>query len=117
MPLGVLKSYKYARIWRHNYVLIFGAGLARKEDFPYITYYCPHCQALNRPKQSEERTSSSSTPNSGSVRGGASTDVLKNTSPAASESVVTNNATTRAVPQKNDEVAEVAADLSGQGAE
>lgn len=105
-----------------SYALICGNchmhnGLARKEDFPYITYYCPHCQALNRPKQSEERTSSSSTPNSGSVRGGASTDVLKNTSPAASESVVTSNATTRAVPQKNDEVAEVAADLSGQGAE
>lgn len=23
------------------------AGLARKEDFQYITYYCPHCQNLN----------------------------------------------------------------------
>jgi hypothetical protein len=22
-------------------------GLARKEDFRYVTYYCPHCQALN----------------------------------------------------------------------
>lgn len=30
------------------------AGLARKEDFPYITYYCPHCNALNRPKQVDE---------------------------------------------------------------
>lgn len=30
------------------------AGLARKEDFEYITYYCPHCNALNKPKHSEE---------------------------------------------------------------
>lgn len=22
-------------------------GLARKEDFPYVTYYCPHCHVLN----------------------------------------------------------------------
>ncbi|KAG9155967.1 hypothetical protein Leryth_012039 [Lithospermum erythrorhizon] len=29
-------------------------GLARKEDFPYITYYCPHCKELNRPKQQDE---------------------------------------------------------------
>lgn len=33
------------------------AGLARKEDFPYITYYCPHCNALNRPKQADDRFS------------------------------------------------------------
>ncbi|EPS73800.1 hypothetical protein M569_00957, partial [Genlisea aurea] len=38
-----------------SYALICGNchmhnGLARKEDFPYITYFCPHCQALNRPK-------------------------------------------------------------------
>lgn len=30
------------------------AGLARKEDFAYITYDCPHCNALNKPKNSEE---------------------------------------------------------------
>lgn len=29
------------------------AGLARKEDVPYVTYYCPHCHALNRPHQTE----------------------------------------------------------------
>ncbi|KAJ0051759.1 hypothetical protein Pint_02554 [Pistacia integerrima] len=34
-------------------------GLTRKEDFPYITYYCPHCHALNRPKESKEFVSSS----------------------------------------------------------
>lgn len=25
-----------------------------KEEFPYITYYCPHCHALNGPKQSDQ---------------------------------------------------------------
>lgn len=30
------------------------SGLARKEDFPYITYFCPHCHALNGPRQPEE---------------------------------------------------------------
>ncbi|CAL5346615.1 unnamed protein product [Camellia sinensis] len=41
-----------------SYALICGNchmhnGLARQEDFPYITYYCPHCNALNRSKQQE----------------------------------------------------------------
>ncbi|CAI9777103.1 unnamed protein product [Fraxinus pennsylvanica] len=39
-------------------------GLARKEDFPYLTYYCPHCNALNKPKQPDQRVSGSSSPNS-----------------------------------------------------
>ncbi|XP_057971996.1 uncharacterized protein At2g24330-like [Malania oleifera] len=47
-----------------SYALICGNcymhnGLARKEDFPYITYYCPHCHALNRLKQTEEHVSGS----------------------------------------------------------
>ncbi|KAM7523454.1 hypothetical protein LguiA_013356 [Lonicera macranthoides] len=52
-----------------SYALICGNchmhnGLARKEDFPYITYYCPHCNALNRPKkQQEEHALSPSSPN------------------------------------------------------
>ncbi|KZV42506.1 hypothetical protein F511_38603, partial [Dorcoceras hygrometricum] len=50
-----------------SYALICGNcrmhnGLARKEDFPYITYYCPHCHALNGPKQSSERISGTSSP-------------------------------------------------------
>ncbi|KAL0382886.1 UNVERIFIED_CONTAM: hypothetical protein Scaly_0575900 [Sesamum calycinum] len=50
-----------------SYALICGNchmhnGLARKEDFPYVTYYCPHCHALNRPKQSGERVSGSNSP-------------------------------------------------------
>lgn len=38
------------------------AGLARKEDFPYVTYYCPHCQALNRPRGPGEHVSGSNSP-------------------------------------------------------
>ncbi|KAL6651058.1 hypothetical protein ACP70R_009983 [Stipagrostis hirtigluma subsp. patula] len=34
-------------------------GLARKEDFPHVTYYCPHCQALNMSNQSTGQCSSS----------------------------------------------------------
>ncbi|XP_072958065.1 uncharacterized protein At2g24330 [Typha angustifolia] len=42
-----------------SYALICGNchmhnGLARKEDFPYVTYYCPHCHALNTSKLSGE---------------------------------------------------------------
>ncbi|GMI84415.1 LUNAPARK2.1, LUNAPARK2, LUNAPARK2.2, LUNAPARK A [Hibiscus trionum] len=48
-----------------SYALICGNcrmhnGLARKEDFPYITYYCPHCHALNKPKESVEQVYRSS---------------------------------------------------------
>ncbi|XP_047335668.1 uncharacterized protein At2g24330-like [Impatiens glandulifera] len=40
---------------RQSYALIctnchMHNGLTRKEDFPYVTYYCPHCNALNRSK-------------------------------------------------------------------
>ncbi|AQK72800.1 hypothetical protein Zm00014a_010758 [Zea mays] len=40
-----------------SYALICGNchmhnGLARKEDYPHVTYYCPHCHALNTSKQS-----------------------------------------------------------------
>ncbi|KAF3322283.1 putative integral membrane zinc-ribbon metal-binding protein [Carex littledalei] len=48
-----------------SYALICGNclmhnGLARKEDFPHITYYCPHCNALNTSNQSEVRLPSPS---------------------------------------------------------
>ncbi|KAI5067238.1 hypothetical protein GOP47_0017766 [Adiantum capillus-veneris] len=29
-------------------------GLSRKEEFPFITYYCPHCNFLNGPQQLPE---------------------------------------------------------------
>ena len=35
------------------------AGLARKEDFPHVTYYCPHCHALNMSNQSIGHSSDS----------------------------------------------------------
>ncbi|XP_058785779.1 uncharacterized protein At2g24330-like [Vicia villosa] len=55
-----------------SYALICGNchmhnGLARKEDFPFITYYCPHCQALNKPKQLDG-VSGLPSPNSRSVQ-------------------------------------------------
>ncbi|CAK8568707.1 unnamed protein product [Lathyrus sativus] len=55
-----------------SYALICGNchmhnGLARKEDFPFITYYCPHCHALNKPKQLDG-VSSLPSPNSRSVQ-------------------------------------------------
>ncbi|TVU16536.1 hypothetical protein EJB05_40106, partial [Eragrostis curvula] len=30
-------------------------GLARKEDFTFITYYCPHCNALNGSRQHDDQ--------------------------------------------------------------
>ncbi|XP_006647553.1 uncharacterized protein At2g24330-like [Oryza brachyantha] len=47
-----------------SYALICGNchmhnGLARKEDYPHITYYCPHCHALNTSKQSTGQYSGS----------------------------------------------------------
>ncbi|GMJ11140.1 hypothetical protein HRI_004783200 [Hibiscus trionum] len=47
-----------------SYALICGNchmhnGLVKKEDFAYITYYCPHCRALNKPKQPMEPLSRS----------------------------------------------------------
>ncbi|CBI33045.3 unnamed protein product, partial [Vitis vinifera] len=57
-----------------SYALICGNchmhnGLARKEDFPYVTYYCPHCHALNQSKQAEEHASRSNSPRTGSADG------------------------------------------------
>ncbi|OAY78778.1 Uncharacterized protein ACMD2_08447 [Ananas comosus] len=50
-----------------SYALICGNchmhnGLARKEDFPHITYYCPHCHALNTSKQDSVSSSDRTTP-------------------------------------------------------
>ncbi|CAA2954607.1 uncharacterized protein At2g24330-like [Olea europaea subsp. europaea] len=50
-----------------SYALICGNccmhnGLARKEDFRYITYYCPHCNALNKPKLPDQHVSGLTSP-------------------------------------------------------
>ncbi|OMO91101.1 hypothetical protein COLO4_18634 [Corchorus olitorius] len=68
-----------------SYALICGNchihnGLARKEDFPYITYYCPHCHALNRPKQLEEHVSGSSSPSTNPLKAEVSVDAIRNSS-------------------------------------
>ncbi|XP_021725151.1 uncharacterized protein At2g24330-like [Chenopodium quinoa] len=42
-------------------------GLASKEDFPYVTYICPHCHAVNGPRIQQERSSGTDASNMGSV--------------------------------------------------
>ncbi|CAI9106114.1 OLC1v1005182C1 [Oldenlandia corymbosa var. corymbosa] len=66
-----------------SYALICGNchmhnGLARKEDFPYVTYYCPHCSALNRPRQMDDRASGSNSPHLGSSTSVSEVEVTKN---------------------------------------
>lgn len=53
------------------------AGLARKEDFTYVTYYCPHCNALNRPRQLDDHASGSGTPNIACTTVVADADLVK----------------------------------------
>ena len=84
----------------------FSSGLARKEDFPYITYYCPHCHALNKPKQLDDHVSGSDTPNMGFVNsknmGSPITDfdeAVKATSSSAGGSTITNNSSVNASPE------------------
>ncbi|OEL29489.1 Uncharacterized protein BAE44_0009491 [Dichanthelium oligosanthes] len=66
-----------------SYALICGNchmhnGLARKEDFPHVTYYCPHCHALNRSNQFIGQCSSS---DSGQLRPVAPADGVSTTLP------------------------------------
>ncbi|CAN4121185.1 unnamed protein product [Withania somnifera] len=75
-----------------SYALICGNchmhnGLARKEDFPYITYYCPHCHALNRPKQLDDRVSGTSTPNLSSTTAFADVDLVKQAGGSISDKI------------------------------
>lgn len=95
-----------------SYALICGNchmhnGLARKEDFPYITYYCPHCRALNRPKQSEEHDAGSRSPDMGSLRMGTGGDTIDNAAGSVSDGVATTAATLGAaeVVEKPEKVA------------
>lgn len=53
------------------FLFLILAGLARKEDFPYIAYYCPHCHALNRPKNSEQPLSGNTSPEMDPTRPGS----------------------------------------------
>ncbi|KAL6012901.1 hypothetical protein ACLOJK_003390 [Asimina triloba] len=69
-------------------------GLARKEDFPFITYYCPHCHALNGSQQVVAEHGSGS--NSGKPRSPVSASIDSNrttiASGATSESAVPDTA-------------------------
>ncbi|KAL0345285.1 UNVERIFIED_CONTAM: hypothetical protein Sradi_4359800 [Sesamum radiatum] len=62
--VGEDPTQSYALICRNCHM---HNGLARKEDFPYITYYCPHCNALNAPKQPEDHIFASNSPTTTSL--------------------------------------------------
>lgn len=59
VTLGLI-DYFWIFTTKRNNCLPF-AGLARKEDYPYITYYCPHCHALNMHKHSQDHASGPNT--------------------------------------------------------
>ncbi|KAJ4785220.1 integral membrane metal-binding family protein (DUF2296) [Rhynchospora pubera] len=65
-------------------------GLARKEDLPFITYYCPHCRALNGARQNEELEASA----------GAGTGEETSATPP-SEIEVANNSTVDEIHEKD----------------
>ncbi|KAA8533173.1 hypothetical protein F0562_033294 [Nyssa sinensis] len=71
-------------------------GLARKEDFPYITYSCPHCNALNRSKNLEERVSG---PGSPDMSASTSVDDV-NTISNASGSMINKKPTSSSIVQQ-----------------
>ncbi|XP_054796336.1 uncharacterized protein At2g24330 [Prosopis cineraria] len=78
-----------------SYALICGNchmhnGLARKEDFPFITYYCPHCQALNKPRNSDEGVSALNSPKM-EFRKADVVEAVNNTLNSAGDSLVTKN--------------------------
>ncbi|XP_027332120.1 uncharacterized protein At2g24330-like [Abrus precatorius] len=96
-----------------SYALICGNcnmhnGLARKEDFPLITYYCPHCHALNKPKQSGEHLSGLNSPNPNTGVSPKTDDgkEVKNASASAAESVIKSSNTVNTSPEI-EEVSEV----------
>ena len=68
----------------------FPSGLARKEDFPYVTYYCPHCHALNQPKQLDACISAPTSPNMGSPKTDDN-EAVKKASASAAESILTSD--------------------------
>ncbi|OIV97766.1 hypothetical protein TanjilG_12523 [Lupinus angustifolius] len=77
-----------------SYALICGNchmhnGLARKEDFPFVTYYCPHCHALNKPKQSDDRISGNTSPNMGSPPKSEADQAIKDAITSVVESMIT----------------------------
>ena len=62
-------------------------GLVKKEDFPFITYYCPHCRVLNRSNQSEEQVSGHGSPPVGSIKPRSTSDPIVLTSNVDAETI------------------------------
>ncbi|RDX57667.1 hypothetical protein CR513_63073, partial [Mucuna pruriens] len=95
-----------------SYALICGNcymhnGLARKEDFPFITYYCPHCNALNKPKQLDERISGLTSPNTGTPKtDDGEADAVKNARASAAESIITSSSPASVTSSEIEEVSE-----------
>lgn len=84
-----------------SYALICGSchmhnGLARKEDYPHVTYYCPHCHALNTSKQSMGQYSGS---NSGRSTPVVLADGLS-TSSSVQETELSNLTTLQELPEE-----------------
>ncbi|KAK3038591.1 hypothetical protein RJ639_027254 [Escallonia herrerae] len=91
-----------------SYALICGNchmhnGLARKGDFPYITYYCPHCNALNRPKQTEEHASDSISLIKSSSKAVDHINTVENTRKSMSEAVPASSSPVEAGVEKQEE--------------
>ncbi|RCV07413.1 hypothetical protein SEVIR_1G247400v4 [Setaria viridis] len=84
-----------------SYALICGNchmhnGLARKEDYPHVTYYCPHCHALNTSKQSMGQYSGS---NSGQSTPAVPADGMS-TSSSVQEGELSNLTTLQELPKE-----------------
>ncbi|KVI02207.1 protein of unknown function DUF2296 [Cynara cardunculus var. scolymus] len=76
--VGADPSQSYALICGHCHM---HNGLVSKEDFPYITYFCPHCDALNKPRTSGENSPGTSTIGIRSpTNEGASANLIKRSS-------------------------------------
>ncbi|XP_028802351.1 uncharacterized protein At2g24330 [Neltuma alba] len=78
---------------RQSYALICANchihnGLVQKADFPYITYYCRHCHALNKPKELDERISGLSSQNMGHPK---ADEVAQTASASPGDGIITNN--------------------------
>ncbi|XAR69637.1 hypothetical protein NMG60_11001317 [Bertholletia excelsa] len=83
-----------------SYALICGNchmhnGLARKEDYPYITYYCPHCNALNR---SKEQVSGPASPNSVPSVTASNPSPIQTRSKSSDQDVISTPSTTSTSP-------------------
>lgn len=86
-------------------------GLASKEDFPYVTYICPHCHAVNGPRIQQERGSSTSAPNVGSAGSGDHDKTINNVVDSLLENLVEHDKAKAApVPAEASEKTEVSAE-------